>query len=201
MNIWDSVAQLTDAQASLLSTLIIVVAGGIGIVLGSWLYGNRVRDLKSALEESRGAVEGHHRALVEKLSIMDSQISATMEAMAQLRSGVSDLRDEADEQGNDLRKQLKRHWYAIRDEIQKVAANPNIHGRTRSRYAGFTNNQIDELLNALAADHNLDGRERDFREGSRLWTWHRNGRPQLTAEDVKAMRDIAMRSVPGYQPD
>ena len=201
MGFWDSIAGLDPEQATLLSTIILVCGGGIGIIMGSWLFGGRVNDLRSALEKSRAAVEEYNDTISKKLLEMDEQMSATMEALNHLRSGMSDLRDEAQSQGNQLRNALKRHWYSIRDEIQKAAASPQIHGRTRTRYARFTNNEISALLDAMEMDQTIGQRLGSFRNAVELWVWHRNGRPQLTEADVQRMREIAIQTIPHYRPD
>lgn len=197
---------LTEAQASLISTAVLIVAGAIGVLLGAALFGGRVKDLKSALEASNEVIQKHQDETRSILTEMENQMSATLGAVSQLRSSVSDLRNDVEEKVTDAagqrRQTFKNHWYAIRDELQRRASDPRIHGRTRTRYAGYSNNQISGLLQAMETDGNLYSREaKSYRDAQDLWTWHRNGKPNMNEDDVQKMRELAIELVPDYRPD
>lgn len=194
---------LKDGPAQVINTLILLAGGGLGILLGSWLFGGRVKDLKSALDESNDAVGEFRDQMTEKLSSVDDQLSVTLEALTQLRSSMSDLRSDVEEQdisqGHELRNEFKRHWYAIRDQIQKQAQDTAIHGKTRSRYARFTNNEIGQLIEAMIADDHMPPPTANaLKEAHEKWVWHRNGKPEMIEADVQKMRDIALQVIPGY---
>lgn len=197
---------LTDAQASLISTAVLIVAGGLGVLLGASLFGGRVKNLKSALEASNEAIAKHQAETRNLLSAMEEQMSATLGAVSQLRSSVFDLRTDVEEKVTDeagkLRQAFKNHWYAIRDELQRQASNPNIHGRTRTRYAGFSNNEIAALIEVMQKDGFLQSSQANaFNDAHNLWTWHRNGRPNMTQGDVQKMRELAIDLVPNYRSE
>lgn len=208
---WDTWINLTDAQASLLSTLVIVVAGGLGVLLSAALFGGRVRNLEMALEKSEGVLKDalassadqiakFQTQVSEKLSVVDEQFSATLEALGQLRTGVTDLQQANESSGNELRNQLKAHWYAVQGALEELASDPKIHGRTRARYLKIPRFTMEALLNALVEDKHMDDRLPHFREALNLWAWHRNGKPPLAATDVEKMREIAIRVAPNYKP-
>lgn len=200
LEVWNG---LTDSQSSLLSTVVLVIAGGLGVLLGAALFGGRVRDLKSALDASNEAIQKHQAQTTQSLADMEEQLSVTLSALTQLRSSVSDIRNDVEEGANNvpdqLRQQLKTHWYNIRDELQKRAGSLRIHGRTRARYASFTNNQIGTLLQAMKEDGNIEPADAAaFKQAHDIWTWHRNGKPELPEADVRRMRELAIALVPDY---
>ncbi|RIJ25860.1 hypothetical protein D1224_01705 [Henriciella barbarensis] len=197
---------LTDAQASLISTAVLIVAGGLGVLLGAALFGGRVKNLKSALEASNEAIENHQAETRTLLSAMEEQMSATLGAVSQLRSSVFDLRSDVEEKVTDeagrMRQTFKNHWYAIRDELQRRASSPTIHGRTRTRYAGFSNNEIAALIEVMQKDGVLQSSQANaFNDAHGLWTWHRNGKPSMTQGDVQKMRELAIDIVPNYRSE
>ena len=194
---------LKEGPAMIIAALITIIGAAIGILLGSRLFGGKVKDLESALDASNAAVEDFRQQMTEKLSDVDEQLSATLEALTQLRGSVSDIRADVDEQdisaGHEMRNTFKRHWYAVRDEIWKLSQDTSIHGKTRSRYARFTNNEIGALIDAMIADGNLSASDaRALEDAHKLWVWHRNGKPEMTETDVNKMRDSALRIIPNY---
>lgn len=196
---------LSEAQSSLLQTALIIVAGGLGVLLSAALFGRRVRNLETALQETEKkmgealqrsqAVIGEINELVaSRLGTMDEQLAQTLEVLGQLRAGVSDLQDSSEENANELRQELKVHWQGVRAELELLAANPQIHGKTRTRYARVSRRNMLELVEALCRDDHMDPRrETDFREAIKLWNWHRNGKATLTQADVSRMKDLAGR--------
>lgn len=201
---WDTFLNLKEGPAMIIAALITIVGAGIGILLGSRVFGGKVKDLESALDASNAAVEDFREQMAEKLSAVDEQLSVTLEALTQLRGSVSDLRNDVEEQdasvGHEMRNAFKHHWYALRDEIWRLSQSSSIHGKTRSRYARFTNNEIGSLIEAMIADgHMSESDARPLREAHELWVWHRNGKPEMTQSDVDKMRDSALRVIPNYR--
>ncbi|HEV7689214.1 MAG TPA: hypothetical protein VGO52_00245 [Hyphomonadaceae bacterium] len=206
LDIWTN---LSPAQSSLLSTMLVIFAGGIGILLSSLLFGGRVKNLETALQasemkiklalsQSAETVEKHNKVLGEKLVVVDEQLGATLEMLGQLRSGVSDLQDTTEQNADNLRVQLKEHWHLIRDELEKAAANPEIHGKTRLRYSKIPRYDPTDLIDAMCRDMNMDAREEHFRAAAKLWNWHRNGKAPLALENVQQMGELAQRVL--YRP-
>ncbi|MEH6810040.1 MAG: hypothetical protein V7651_14375 [Hyphomonas oceanitis] len=207
MGWWEFIGQFNESQTAIVTTTMIIAGGAGGVVLGSLLFGGRVRDLQTALKSSIEAIEIHARETKDKLNEMNEQMASTMAALGQLRGAVSDIQSDAEvaeeqnaqpaEQDNAIRRtQLKENWYAIRNELWRRANDPSIHGKTRTRYARYGNNELGDLLDAMAQDGHLDARSRQLFLGAlELWTWHRNGRPHLTEQNVQSMREFKIQLV------
>jgi hypothetical protein len=80
-----------------------------------------------------------------------------------------------------------------RDELDRMATNPAIHGKTRNKYTRIPRHNLLELLEALCRDGNMDRREHDFRDAIAMWNWHRNGKAPLTPPEVDRMKELASR--------
>ncbi len=209
LELWQN---LSEAQASLLSTLSIIVAGGLGVVLSAMLFGGRVKNLETALaatEEKinqalRGSsekVDVFNTQLADKLATVDEQFSATLEALNQLRNGVASLQDTAETNADNLRDQLSSHWYAIASALEEIASNPSIHGRTRARYSKIPRRTLNELFSTLLEDGRIPQDKVDaFRAALDLWSWHRNGKPTLSQQEVDRMKELSIRLTPSYRP-
>jgi septal ring factor EnvC (AmiA/AmiB activator) len=203
---------LTDAQASLLSTGLIVVAGALGVLLSAMLFGGRVNNLETALaateqkigavlEKSSKRVDDFNNQLTEKLGTVDEQFSATLDALGQLRNSVAGLQDAADKSEDSLRDQLYAHWSAVASALEEIASDPKIHGRTRARYSKIPRRTLNDLFGALLADEKVpEEKISDFKSALDLWSWHRNGKPELTQQDVDKMKALAIRLAPKYRP-
>jgi uncharacterized protein YoxC len=207
--LWEN---LTDPQASLLSTVFVIIAGGLGILLSAVLFGGRVKNLETALNATeekinavlRGSsdkVDAFNSQLTEKLSTVDEQFSATLDALGQLRNSVSSLQDSADKNADTLRDQLSAHWNAIASALEEIASNPKIHGKTRARYSKIPRRTLYDLFDALRADGHVPSEHiGEFKAALDLWSWHRNGRPTLTQTDIDRMKELAIRLAPNYRP-
>ena len=207
MGLWEAVGQFEESQTAIVTTAMLIIGGGFGVLLGSWLFGGRVKDLQSALDESVKAINAHGDTTREKLVEMNEQLASTMAALGQLKGAVSDIQSDAaeaeevnagpaDHHLNELRGRLKENWYAIRDELWRRANHTSVHGRTRAKYAKYGNYELPELMDAMKADGNLDERStRLFHEALNLWTWHRNGRAPLSDGDVQKMREFKIQLV------
>lgn len=205
-------ANLTDAQASLLSTLLIVLAGGVGVLFSAMLFGSRVKNLETALTATEGKisavldnsskrVDEFNAQLSEKLGAVDEQFSATLDALGQLRNSVASLQDATEKTSDTLRDQLSAHWGVVASALEEIASNPRIHGKTRARYSKISRRTLHELYNTLLADGHIPAEKAaEFKSALDLWSWHRNGRPTLTQQDVDRMKELAIRVAPNYRP-
>lgn len=203
---------LTDPQASVLSTLILIVAGGLGVLWSAMLFGGRVKNLETALSATEGKiaevlrnseakVDTFNSQLAEKLSVVDEQFSATLDALGQLRNSVASLQDAADKNADTLRDQLAAHWSAVATALEEIASNPNIHGKTRARYSKIPRRTLHELFNTLVNEQRVPQEKvAAFKEALELWSWHRNGKPTLTQSDVDKMKELAIRLSSSYRP-
>ncbi|WP_291208625.1 hypothetical protein [Hyphomonas sp.] len=207
MGLWEAVGQFEDSQTAIVTTAMLIVGGGIGVLMGSWLFGGRVKDLQSALDQSVKAINEHGAKTNEKLLEMNEQLASTMAALGQLKGAVSDIQTEAaaaeevnalpaDHQLNELRTKLKENWYSIRDELWRRANDPAVHGKTRAKYSKFGNYELGELVSTMKDDGNLDDRiAKLFRDAIEFWAWHRNGRAPLSQADVQTMREYKIQLV------
>jgi uncharacterized protein YoxC len=205
-------SNLTDAQASLLSTITIILAGGLGVVLSAALFGRRVKNLETALQaterkinevlnNSAAKVDAYNQQLAEKLGTVDEQFSATLDALGQLRNSVASLQDSADKNADDIREQLKTHWSPIAEAIEQIASDPSIHGKTRARYSKIPRRTLDPLLKVLIEEGRIDAtRATEFRAAVALWNYYKNGRATLIQSEVDKMKELAIRLAPSYRP-
>lgn len=209
MELWEG---LTDAQASLLSTALLVLAGGIGVIFSAMIFGGRVKDLETALAATQGKidqtlsqsskkVEAFNQQLSERLSSVDDQFSAALDALGQLRNSVAGLQDKADETASDLREQFSGHWYAIQEAIEAIASDSKIHGKTRARYSKIPRRTLGPLLSTLIEEQRVEPTSVPaFKDALALWDFHKNGKSQTFGQtQVDQMREFAIRLIPGYR--
>src|SRR6478752_5499836 len=90
-------ANVTDAQATIISAGLTVLAAIVGVALGWWLFSGRVKDLQGALEQSdalllrhKAEVEDTLHAIATRLGVIDTQFAGIQEALGQLR-GSNDV--------------------------------------------------------------------------------------------------------------
>ena len=74
-SIWAAIGQFEQSHTSIITTLMLIVGGGLGVFLGSFLFGGRVKDLKSALKESQEIIEAHKEASSKQLQDINIQLS------------------------------------------------------------------------------------------------------------------------------
>ncbi len=196
---------LTEPQATLIASLITVL-GAIGaVVFGSMLFAGRVTDLKSALDESGALVADHKERVEGLLSEIRKEFSVAMESLGQLRGEVGDLQissaaEEPVAQA-EARARLKDDWNALRDELERIAANPAIDGRTRGRYSRIDRRRYIDLIDALGADHRLGANTEAYRSAVGIWHRYRNGRQRPTRAHLDEMRHIREALLPDPVPD
>lgn len=196
---WES---LTEPQAMIISACITVAAAVVGVLLGSWLFGGRVRDLQTALDASKQMV-GDHRQHVEqsineiqaKLAELETLFASTSETLGQVRGSIGDLsasdcEPRADIEHNNYRDSIRAGWERIRDTLETMAADPRIDGRTRAKYARIDRRNYHWLIESLDADGRLGGASDRFRESVDLWHRFRSGRTQPEREHAEQMANL-----------
>ena len=202
-------ATITAPQATVIAGACTFLAAVVGILLGWWLFSGRVRDLKSALDESdkllklhKTSVETALGGLKDSIGSLNDQVASTMQGLAQVRSDVSDIAliEEAPPAvaGAPSRAQLKEDWNSVRDSIESIAANPSIDGRTRARYGRVDRRNYADLVDMLAHDHRLNANADLFREAVALWQSYRTGKKALSQAD--AARMATLRALLAPQP-
>jgi hypothetical protein len=195
MQIWTG---LTVPQATLISGFLTLVAAIVGVMLGSWLFSGRVRDLKAALDESDKFIRDHKTSVESSLDELKSHLHAfivsTDESLGQIRGQINDDTSESiqelDTPALDRRDELKAEWSAIRDDLERKAANTDVDGRTRAKYWRIDRRNYIDLVNALDKDHKLGNNASQYRAAVNLWHQFRNGRVVVNQEDVKQMMEL-----------
>ena len=197
--------EITGPQATIISGALTVFAAVFGVLLGSWLFSGRVRDLKGALDESdkllrqhKTSVESSLADVTDKIGSLNEQIASTMQGLAQVRSYVSDiaLAEQVEEEqpvGAPSREKLKEDWNAIRDAIEATAADPEIDGRTRAKYGRVDRRNYSELIDLMAYDNVLGQKEEVFREAIKLWQSYRTGKKELNQRDAARMVSLRQK--------
>jgi len=206
MEFWDAIGRFEDSQTQILTTVMLLMGGGLGVWLGSLLFGGRVSDLKGAVRETEAAVAEFKKRTLEQLEALQKQLDSTMEQLTRARKEITDLApQEADGNGGDApvavpgvpqgdRGEFLQAWYSIRNRLRALSQNAQIHGHRRNRYAKYNNNQMGVLIDDMLIDGELNDELASlFHDAHDLFTWHRNGRPQLTQDDVQQMRLLAAR--------
>lgn len=198
-NFW---TEITAPQATIVAGGLTVFAAVFGVLLGSWLFSGRVRDLKGALDESdkllrqhKTSVEASLAEVTDSIGSLNEQIASTMQGLAQVRSDVSDiaLSEQPEEEqpiGAPSREKLKEDWNAVRDVIEATAAHPDIDGRTRAKYGRVDRRNYNELIDLMAHDNVVGENEENFRNAIKLWQSYRTGKKQLTKTDADRMASI-----------
>ncbi len=204
---WSFWTGVTAPQATIISGLCTLAAALFGVLVGWWLFNGRVRDLKSAIEESDKLLKKHGTDVAEQLAGVRSQFeafggdfAAQMEVLGQLRSSVSDIQDATatEPEGADAdRKDLVRGlWYEVRDRLEALAADPVIDGRTRAAFARIDRRSYATLVAALDARGFLGGQRQLYLDAVALWSRYRNGRRRPTNVDMDRMQAIKDEVVP-----
>ncbi len=196
---WDT---LTEPQAMIISALITVAAAVLGVLLGSWLFGGRVRDLQSALDASKDLV-AQHRTQVEgsltdvraKLAELETLLGTTIETIGQVRGSIGDLSANAQEPVANAvvevqQEDIRGAWEKIRDTLETIAADPQLHGSRRAKYARIDRRNYHWLIDSLDIDNQLRGVGDRFREAVDLWHRFRNGRVRPDEEHVRRMVEL-----------
>ena len=156
---WTSI---DDAQASIVSAALTVLAAIIGVLLGAWLFAGRVGTLKDAVDASdkvlkdhKGTVEATLAQIREQISSLEDQLNATFQSLGQLRGSVGDLQSNVEVKA---------------DEPQNVGTtlpvNPNADGQPAVEALSAREklrvewDKIRDRIEAIAADRAIDGRTR-----------------------------------------
>jgi len=213
---WNSISV---PQATIISGLLTILAAVIGVWLGSELFSGKVRDLKSALEQSRSLIDAYEKTVNEKLSAiiskierlsdiaggLDEQVAAQSSSVAQIQGEMIELRDTV-AQGPDQTPEtdkdaiIRGYWDSIREQLETEASDRSIDGRTRARYSRIDRRNYHNLIQALANDGNLDNPDA-FYGAVQLWQHFKNGRRTPSDQDLENMAAFATAVGAGYSGD
>jgi hypothetical protein len=184
---------ITDAQATIIAGLFYILAAIAGVWFGSWLFGHKVQSLEGAVEETEKIVKAHRDEVIETLSQL-------REGLGQLRGTVSDIQSTApggtyNEDEWAAWESLRESWNEIRDELERIAADPEINDRTRAKYYRIDRRQYWKLIEALGADGKIRGKQADFVAANNLWQRYKSGRKVPNEAAVKQMQQLKERLV------
>lgn len=197
---WEAWSNVTEGQGIIISSIITVVAALLGLVLGFLFYSSQVRDLQSALDETKRIfmrdIENLSNNVKESLAVIEASFASNAEALGQLRGSV----DEVQRASEDTRaaqvaptavepiQRLRDDWRSIRDEIERIAADPQIDGRTRAKYGRIDRRNYRDLIDALKADNRLGSVSASIIGALDIWQRYRVGKTVPTQDDLDRMQ-------------
>lgn len=195
MNFWTT---LTEAQATVIAAVLTIVAAILGVLLGSWLFGGRVKDLESGVSAAKTILETHKAEVEQTLSEIRSEMASLLETFGQVRGTLADQTSEQDDvPPPPAWEDIRSAWEAVRDQLERLAVNPSIDGRTRAKYARIDRRSYYDLIDSMANDDNIAGDPADFREAYTLWMRYRNNRRDIAPGDLNELRNIRDRVTAG----
>lgn len=177
---------MNDAQATVIAACLTIIAALIGVLLGSMLFGNRVRNLKTALQKTEDEVKAFGSRIEEQLKDVEPQIAAVLKIVRELRTEAEDLPQseeapETHEAAVVTRDNLKAVWHEVRDKIESIASDAAIGGRTRAKYSRFPRYSYEDLIRSMSQDGNLNGHAGLFLEANSIWQNYQR-RPALPTQ-------------------
>jgi hypothetical protein len=185
---WQSV---TQPQATIIAGIFTMIAAISAVLIGSWLFSGRVRDLKGAVEETEKILLAHRDEV-------NTTLAELREGLGQVRGTVSDIQSATPTEANSENEwaaweALRDGWTEIRDELEHIAADPSIDGRTRARYGRIDRRQYWRLIEALKEDRRLGGAAGDFEAANTLWQRFKSGRKVPDRAAVQEMEEFRRR--------
>ncbi len=196
--VWEG---LTQGQGTVIAALITLVAALGGVVLGWLLFSGRVKSLETALTVVESNVQTHLRTvesalrdyeekLNEQLASLSSQLVNVSSSVAEIPTSLPGDIAPAQQKAQD---NMRANWERIRNNLEAIAANLTIDGRTRARYARIDRRRYADLVSALDIDGKLGAENILYRNAVELWQKFRTGRATPSADEVQAMQDLAHR--------
>ncbi len=201
---WNS---MSDAQATVIGAGLTIFAAIVGVVLGAALFGNRVRSLKDALEQTEKDVSDFKTSVNQQLADIEPQIAAVLTLVQKLRTTaqeteIPELAPITNEQAPATRENLKAVWHEIRDKIEEIASAPEIHGRTRAAFSRIARYSYDDIILQLQHRNLLGDHTEKFQEASKMWQnfQRRPENPnQIQFDRMQAIRDIVKNYYPNFE--
>lgn len=208
-NLWTTI---TEGQGAVLNGLLTLISAVAGVLLGAVLFGNRVRDIETAIERSKETVELHFTKTEDtlaKVRDMAAELEAVVAALpAQLNrleiaveqqgdtslddaSGI-DLTDDPSTDELDPRANIRRDWARIRDHLEALATDPKIDGRTRAKYMRIDRRSYGDFIEALEHDDTITGSAaRLAREAYSLRNSFKRRHAPPTTDELTRMQSLA----------
>lgn len=201
---WTSV---THPQAVIIAGFFTVLAAIVGVWLGSWVFGGKVKDLKGAIDDAEKKLKGHldefefaTKAKFDSIrsgqETLEEEVSANTEVMSRVQASVAEIESAADNsEGSaslkDLRETLRQNWQSVRDRLEEIASDPNIDGRVRAKYARIDRRRYAVLVDSLASDGRLKGQKNIYLEAINLWMKYKGRQREPLEADITRMREIS----------
>lgn len=216
---FDWLTNLSQPQATLGAAALTFVGAIVAVLLGWLLFSAKVKDMRSAISATDEFVKKHQATVVQSLTDIEAKISGLAASAGQLRADVVDRQAASDgaveaplpqeglgeapapwaagqgERSAEHFPPLASAWYAIRDHLEEVAANPNIDGRTAAKYQRIDRRSYPDLIRSLARDGNLQDAQ-SFLEAAQLWSRYRTRRLAPNAADAARIAELAAALAP-----
>jgi hypothetical protein len=185
---------VTDAQATIIAGVLTVLAAVGAVIVGAWLFGNRVQEIEGAIDETGRIMRAHRDEVNETLAQM-------REGLGQLRGTVSDIQSATPAESHNedewaAWESLREGWTEIRDELERIAADPDLDGRTRAKYYRIDRRKYWQLIEALGTDGLIRGKQADFVAANNLWQRYKSGRRVPDEAAVRQMQQLKQKLVP-----
>lgn len=191
---------MTEAQATVIAAALTIMAAVIGVWLGARLFGGRVKSLEEAVQHTEIILTAHKDQVEVTLKELRQTLTTTVEGIGQLRGAVSDIPTAAtvaQNEGGDWAgwERMRDDWSEIRDELERIAADPTIDGRTRAKYGRIDRRQYWRLIEALDGDRLLGALGQGFAEANTLWQRYKSGRRIPDQAATREMEELRKRLV------
>lgn len=183
-------ASVTEPQATIIAAALTIVAAIAGVALGAWLFGGRVKDLGSAIEATDKILKAHKSEVDVTLTDIKAQIGSMVESLGQLRGNVGDLQSANEPEGQNLWRETRDAWEAVRDKLEQIAVRPDIDGRTRAKYARIDRRRYHDLIASIGNDGYLAPNRELYEEAIGLWMRYRNGRANPTRAHLNRLQEL-----------
>jgi hypothetical protein len=187
---------LTEAQATIIAALLTIIAAVIGVGLGAWLFGGRVKDLDSAIKASEAILLTHKGAVETTLAEIRTQMASLSETIGQVRGTIAEQQSANEDDDGAPWREAREAWEAVRDELERIAAKPDIDGRRRAKYARLDRRRYQDLIASVGDDGYLAPNRPLYEEAVGLWVKYRNGRKNPTKADLARLKEIQGQLVP-----
>ena len=195
MDIWTT---LTEAQATVIAAILTIFAAVFGVLLGSWLFGSRVKDLQSGVSASKVVLDAHRSEVENTLREIKGEMASLLETFGQVRGSLADQQSTNEEApAPAVWEDIRAAWESVRDRIEQLAVRPDIDGRTRAKYARIDRRSYYNVINTMANDDSLPGDPGDFSQAYTLWMRYRNNRREPAPGDLAELRNIRDRVTAG----
>ena len=190
---------VTDAQATIIAGILTVLAAVAAVIVGSWIFGNKVSELEGAVGETEKILKAHRDEVLETLAQM-------REGLGQLRGTVSDIQSATPTESHNedewaAWESLREGWNEIRDELERIAADPGLNGRTRAKYYRIDRRKYWKLIEALGTDGLIRGKQADFVAANNLWQRYKSGRRVPDDAAVRQMQQLKQKLVPAIDQE